>query len=205
MAAARNMNDKFLLGFDAMDEVHGEFLQLVAALVAATDEQLKSALATIAAHLELHFELEDGWMTQTEFPPRECHIDEHAAVMKSVRDVQGMLVAGEEDGFATARALAMALEDWFPGHATHLGGCARCGLSASWSSFVAVSPPSPRLWFKGAQKHQGARLRIPKLAAHFGNSGGLTSAGEVFEHFQHTLRGFNRHENISFRCEASHL
>lgn len=120
MAAARNMSDKFLLGFDAMDEVHGEFLQLVAALVAATDEQLKSALATLAAHLELHFELEDGWMTQTEFPPRECHIDEHAAVMKSVRDVQGMLVAGEEDGFATARALAMALEDWFPGHATHL-------------------------------------------------------------------------------------
>ena len=63
-------------------------------------------------------------MRETVFPPRDCHIDEHAAVMKSVRDVQALLASADdncrEQAHLTARALALALQDWFPGHATHL-------------------------------------------------------------------------------------
>jgi hemerythrin len=117
-------SDEFLLGFDPLDEVHEEFVQLVSEMLTAPQPELRSSLDELASHLDRHFALEDTWMRETEFPPRECHMDEHAAVMQSVRDVQALLVSADEasgeQAFATARALAVALQEWFPGHATHL-------------------------------------------------------------------------------------
>lgn len=56
-------------------------------------------------------------MRDTAFPPRDCHIDEHAAVLKSVHEVQALLAEGNVQA---CRALVLALVNWFPGHATHL-------------------------------------------------------------------------------------
>ena len=118
-------SDEYLLGFGAMDEVHEEFVGLVSNMLTAPNDELRTALDRLAEHLMRHFALEDTWMRETEFPPRDCHIDEHAAVMQSVRDVQALLAAAHDDfssdnACATARSLASALQDWFPGHATHL-------------------------------------------------------------------------------------
>ena len=57
-------------------------------------------------------------MEATGFPATQCHVDEHAAVLRSVHEVQEML----RDGTATqvARDLAQALADWFPRHADHM-------------------------------------------------------------------------------------
>jgi len=56
-------------------------------------------------------------MQETEFPPRQCHMDEHAAVLASIAEVQEVVAKGN---LVEARRLATALADWFPRHTAHL-------------------------------------------------------------------------------------
>ncbi len=115
-------DDRFILGFGPMDTVHEEFVARVAAMLAAPDAELRERLDELAVHLQEHFGMEDRLMHETEFPPRDCHVDEHAAVMRSVREVQELLAAPGSDpqAISAARGLAVALQDWFPGHADYL-------------------------------------------------------------------------------------
>ena len=110
-------SDMFLLGYAPMDDVHREFVDIVSALLKAPDAEIAAHLESFVKHAESHFEKERDWMEKTEFPARGCHVDEHEAVMKSVRDVQGIVAAGN---FDEARSLAKALRDWFPGHADYM-------------------------------------------------------------------------------------
>ena len=57
-------------------------------------------------------------MHASNFPPRDCHIDEHAKVLASVSEVREALQ--QEGDVALCRELALALQDWFPGHVQHL-------------------------------------------------------------------------------------
>src|SRR3954469_16164696 len=121
-AEAFAWNDRFILGYAPMDAMHEDFVAHVAAMLAAPAGQLRERVDAVAAHLQEHFALEDDLMRETEFPPRDCHVDEHAAVIRSVREVQDLLAAsGTEPGaIDAARRLAIALQDWFPGHADYL-------------------------------------------------------------------------------------
>ncbi|MBL8385064.1 MAG: hemerythrin domain-containing protein [Burkholderiales bacterium] len=109
--------DNFVLGFAPMDDTHREFVACLAAVQTADDAALPDALDALAAHLAAHFAQEDQWMRETEFPPRDCHIDEHAAVLESMRAVREKVAEGD---LANGRRLAQALADWFPGHADYL-------------------------------------------------------------------------------------
>lgn len=109
--------DHLLMGHGPMDELHEEFVELIALLQTAEDSELPSLLQAMESHLQHHFAEEDQWMLNTGFPPRDCHIDEHAAVLKSVAEVRVKLAEGN---IALCRDLTKALVDWFPGHATHL-------------------------------------------------------------------------------------
>ncbi len=110
-------SDRFLLGHGPMDDVHREFVAIVARMLDAPDDQLPALLDTFAEHAQAHFETENTWMVETEFPARECHIDEHAAVMKSVGEVRALLAQGNH---AICRKLVDELVQWFPSHADHL-------------------------------------------------------------------------------------
>lgn len=110
-------HDGFLLGHGPMDEVHEEFVRLVGALLTSPDDRLPDCLAAVEQHALRHFDMEDAWMVSTDFPARACHIDEHAAVLASVRGVQRRLAAGD---LAAVRRLATELQAWFPGHAQYL-------------------------------------------------------------------------------------
>lgn len=110
-------HDQFLLGHSDMDETHKEFVELVNALLTVSDAELSSALAAFSAHAEAHFGQENEWMEKNDFPPRDCHIDEHNKVLASVHDVQQQLAQGD---VAIVRDLARALMDWFPAHADYL-------------------------------------------------------------------------------------
>ena len=109
--------DHLLMGHGPMDELHEEFVELIALLQTAEDSELPSLLQAMQTHLQHHFAEEDQWMLSSGFPPRDCHIDEHAAVLKSVAEVRVKLAEGN---VALCRDLTKALVDWFPGHATHL-------------------------------------------------------------------------------------
>jgi len=110
-------DDSLLLGEPQMDRVHQEFADLVGRLQQAADNELAPLLGEFATHTRAHFDMENQWMVETAFPPRECHIDEHAAVMKSVDEVRALLAQGNT---AICRSLVDELVLWFPSHAHHL-------------------------------------------------------------------------------------
>jgi len=115
-------SDQLLLGYPPMDRTHQEFVACVAALQGATDAEAPACLAAVAAHCVAHFQQEEQWMKTTDFPAAQCHADEHAAVLKSVHEVQALWADPERAGraAAVARDLAQALAGWFPGHADYM-------------------------------------------------------------------------------------
>jgi hemerythrin len=106
-----------LMGYAPMDAVHAEFEALVAEALACPDAELHDTLVRVKAHLASHFGQEDAWMRDTAFPAVDCHIDEHAAVMKSAGEVLPLVAAGRHD---VGRSFAAELRNWFPGHADYL-------------------------------------------------------------------------------------
>jgi hemerythrin len=112
-------SDARLLGFTPMDTVHREFYDVVNALLNCTEDTVRQAISDFEAHALEHFAEEDRWMKETAFPPRDCHLDEHAAVLKSTVEVREAIHRGEA-GVELAQNLAEHLLDWFPGHADYL-------------------------------------------------------------------------------------
>lgn len=110
-------SDSLLLGFGPMDDTHREFVTLIGAMQTATVDNLPGLLEALIIHLEAHFALEDVWMEKSDFPARECHIKEHAAVLKSVLITRPLLAAGD---VPRCRRLANELANWFPAHADYL-------------------------------------------------------------------------------------
>ena len=106
-----------VLGYGPMDDIHSEFDALVRAALASSDDEFHARLLPLIAHLQSHFGAEDDWMRATEFPPRDCHIDEHAAVLRSADEVEPLVAAGQ---VAVGRSFVEELARWFPGHADYL-------------------------------------------------------------------------------------
>jgi hemerythrin len=110
-------HDDLRLGYGPIDHIHEEFVVLVDALLAAPDEHVDVALAAVHVHSREHFASEEQWMQETDFPARDCHANEHAAVLQSMEAVTRRVAGGD---FEAGRHLARALADWFPGHAVYL-------------------------------------------------------------------------------------
>jgi hemerythrin len=112
-------SDARLLGFTPMDDVHEEFYEVARRLVICTDTNALAAIDEFEKHAVSHFAQEDEWMLTTNFPPRDCHIEEHAAVLRSVCEVKAALEAGRV-GASVVHDLGRHLFGWFPGHADYL-------------------------------------------------------------------------------------
>lgn len=110
-------DDRYLLGHAEIDNTHREFVELVNALQMADDANLGDALEAFAVHAEAHFAAENEAMLKNDFPPRDCHIDEHNKVLASVHEVRSLLAEGD---IGIARELTVALIEWFPAHADYL-------------------------------------------------------------------------------------
>lgn len=106
--------DEFELGHHAMDDTHREFVTCVDALLRVPDARLADALCAFETHAREHFGEEDRQMAATAYGNAGCHVDEHAAVLKSLGEVHAALAAGRPD---VVRRFAEALADWFPEHA----------------------------------------------------------------------------------------
>jgi hemerythrin-like metal-binding protein len=106
-------HDDYALGHQAMDETHHEFVACVHTLLTTDDENLENALEAFAEHARRHFDDEDASMRETAYGSAGCHIDEHAAVLRSLDEVRTMLADGRTE---VVRSFARALVDWFPEH-----------------------------------------------------------------------------------------
>lgn len=107
----------FVLGYGPMDHIHEEFVDIVGQMQIAPDDELAELLERFITHAKAHFEEENAWMVETNFPPRACHIDQHNAVLNSALEVKQLLSMGD---YVMCRKFVHALVDWFPNHADHL-------------------------------------------------------------------------------------
>ena len=112
-------SDARLLGYTPMDRVHEEFYASAFALVACTEETAFAALEAFEQHAIDHFHQEDDWMVSTDFPPRDCHMHEHAAMLATISEVKARLADGS-GGVQLVQDFGIYLFQWFPGHADYL-------------------------------------------------------------------------------------
>lgn len=110
-------SDNMLVGYTPMDDEHHAFVDMIERMQSATADELPPLLDQFSKIAHAHFESENKMMEETQFPLRECHIDEHTAVLKSVAEVQELLAEGQ---FHIGASLVDELAKWFPGHVTHL-------------------------------------------------------------------------------------
>lgn len=103
--------DQFELGLGRMDDTHREFVALYNQLVASTAETFIERLDAFIVHTEGHFDQENRWMEQVNFPG--CHRAEHDRVLTVMRDVRERAARG--DAFL-GRRLVEELPAWFDNH-----------------------------------------------------------------------------------------
>jgi hemerythrin len=106
-------HDDYALGHQTMDETHREFVACVHTLLTTEDSNLENALDAFGEHARRHFGDEDAAMRETAYGSAGCHIEEHAAVLRSLDEVRALLAEGRTE---VVRSFAQALMDWFPEH-----------------------------------------------------------------------------------------
>jgi len=106
--------DALALGDERIDDTHREFVEMVNAVGAASDDAMLAAVDALIAHTEEHFGQEQRWMAATDFPPTHCHLDEHAGVLEAMRETRNYVADGK---FNVGRVLANELAAWFRSHA----------------------------------------------------------------------------------------
>lgn len=120
------VHGEIVLGFDPMDEVHAHFEIQLATSLACPDDRLLQCIGELTEHLKHHFAAEDVWMRDSDFPPAQCHIDEHAAVLQSAQEVLPLVAQGR---LSVGRAFVRELANWFPAHADHLDSALAAWMS----------------------------------------------------------------------------
>ncbi|MEI8157585.1 MAG: hemerythrin domain-containing protein [Burkholderiales bacterium] len=113
MAALEWSND-FVLNLPQMDDTHQEFVELLAAVEAATDTNVIPAWQELVAHTEAHFAREDRWMVETRFAASNCHSTQHQVVLEIM---QKGAEEGSQGNLEMVRQMARELAVWFPQHA----------------------------------------------------------------------------------------
>ena len=90
------MTEAPALGDPTLDADHAKLADLVDRLAAAKGADVLASLDALQAHASEHFALEDQELRQMRDGNASCHLDEHAAVLKSMDEVRGIVAAGPD-------------------------------------------------------------------------------------------------------------
>lgn len=107
-------SDSLALGLPFMDDTHHEFVDLLATVVNASDNDLLEAWQTLIVHTDEHFSREDQWMQSTRFSAINCHSTQHTVILQVMREGAQRGQSGE---LSVVRQMAYELGIWFPQHA----------------------------------------------------------------------------------------
>ena len=107
-------SDALALDLPLMDDIHQEFVDLLAAVDGAGDDALIPAWEALVEHTEHHFGQEDAWMAATRFASGNCHSMQHRVVLKVMREGTARAQGGD---LQVIRVMASELALWFPQHA----------------------------------------------------------------------------------------
>lgn len=105
------------LGFDAMDAMNREFMDLLSQAREASDDQVVATWQALVTHAAAHFGAEDAWMRQQAFATAEQHTLEHRVVLNLLREGLSRAQGGDP---APARQMAAELGAWFSRHTQSL-------------------------------------------------------------------------------------
>ncbi|MFC5498717.1 hemerythrin domain-containing protein [Caenimonas terrae] len=103
------------LGDPLLDQEHAELQRLIDVLQAAPPDAALAALDALKAHAALHFGQEDGDLRRLGGANATCHLDEHAAVLRSLDEVRAVLERPQPPADLVGR-LAAELSRWLPEH-----------------------------------------------------------------------------------------
>jgi hemerythrin len=107
------------LGDPKLDSDHAELQRLIERLLAAVPADILAALDSLKAHAATHFGEEDTDLRRIGNANATCHLDEHAAVLKSLEEVRELVSqaspAGESEQ-KLVRRLGAELVRWLPEH-----------------------------------------------------------------------------------------
>jgi hemerythrin-like metal-binding protein len=103
------------LGDPVLDREHAELQRLIDALHDARPDAALSALDALKAHATSHFGQEDVDLRRLGGANATCHLDEHAAVLRSLDEVRAVLERPQPPAGVVAR-LAAELTRWLPEH-----------------------------------------------------------------------------------------
>ena len=101
------------LDMPALDTLHTECTDLIAAVLDAADDALLALWDRLIAHTAEHFAQEDRWMQTTGFAPNNCHSSQHATVLQIMREGAEK---GAEGNLGIVRQMAHELTVWLPHH-----------------------------------------------------------------------------------------
>jgi hemerythrin len=109
------------LGDPVLDQDHAELLRLIHRLREAPLDKAHPALNELKAHAAKHFEVEDADLRRLRDGNSKCHLDEHAAVLRSLGEVSEVLArpapTSEIEGRQSMLSrLATELMRWLPEH-----------------------------------------------------------------------------------------
>jgi|LNFM01.1.fsa_nt_gb hemerythrin len=113
--ALLDWSEKLELDHVRMDATHREFVAQLNALHVAPEEEFIPLLDAFIEHTVAHFEQEQQWMREIDFPPIHCHTSEHEGVLNIMRDVRRMV--HDEGKREIGRVLTRELAPWFENHA----------------------------------------------------------------------------------------
>lgn len=132
-------SDALVLDMPAMDETHREFVDLLAAVVRAADDDLLPRWAELICHTQQHFGAEDQWMLATGFAPDNCHATQHKVILQVMREGE---VLGHKGELSVVRQMAHELGLWFPQHAQSMDASLALHLrSAGFDPVRGVTHP----------------------------------------------------------------
>ena len=112
--ATVHWSEALSLDLDFMDDTHREFIDLLAAIETAEDEQVIDRFAAMVDHTDGHFGAEDRWMQDTHFSSGNCHAMQHNVILQVLREG---LKRGQAGDLTLLRDLARELGVWFTQHA----------------------------------------------------------------------------------------
>lgn len=105
--------DTLVLDFPPMDDMHHEFVDLLAAAEASNDRELPQHWQALLERAKTLFDQEDAWMANTRFAPGNHHALHHRVVLNVMREGVGLARNGR---MGELRKMVVELGHWYAKH-----------------------------------------------------------------------------------------
>ena len=115
--------ESLTVGDAMLDRDHAELFRLVRALLNTSGDASVAALDALRAESREHFGREDADLRRLGGNNATCHLDEHAAVLQSLDEVQSILgdvTTPPETAQRLVASLSLELMRWLPEHVSQM-------------------------------------------------------------------------------------